>query len=66
MILPTVLDDAISFPQQLDLLKSAKEDQILASELADRFGVDFDEFKLCSNEALTKHEKGNGNAYSYD
>ena len=47
MILPNVLDDAISFPQQLDLLKSAKEDQILASELADRFGVDLDEFKLC-------------------
>jgi len=66
LILPTVLDNAINFPQQLDLLKAAKEDQILASELADRFGVNLDEFKLCSDEALTKHEKGIGNAYSYD
>ena len=47
------------------MLKSAKQDFELEVELADRFGVDLEEFKIRSDEALTKLQKGDGTAYSY-
>ena len=43
-MLPAVLQDAISFPQQINLIEESLSDMQLAGSLAERFGVDVETF----------------------
>lgn len=53
VLLPKLLDNAICFPSQTQLLRDSQTDQKLSQEIADRLGVDVQTFNTKCAETLT-------------